>query len=160
MEDHYIAGFVDGEGSFHIAFQKTQNVKLGWQVIPEFHVSQNWHAKKVLQAIQNRFDCGYVKFNHAKSLKDKTLVLVIRNRSDLLQKVVPFFEQYPLHTEKQKDFAKFREVLKLMNKGKHLSKEGFSEILEIAYSMNANGFYRRVKKEQILTTLKSSEAIR
>ncbi|MDE2295509.1 MAG: hypothetical protein KGL36_08640, partial [Gammaproteobacteria bacterium] len=27
MEDHYIAGFVDGEGSFHIAFQRNPDVR-------------------------------------------------------------------------------------------------------------------------------------
>ena len=37
----YVAGYVDGEGSFHVAIQKSDNVRLGYQVIPEFHVSQN-----------------------------------------------------------------------------------------------------------------------
>ena len=26
---YYIAGFVDGEGSFHVAIQKSRNVKIG-----------------------------------------------------------------------------------------------------------------------------------
>src|SRR3989304_3672004 len=38
---HYIAGFVDGEGSFHVAVQRNPTTRLKWQVIPEFHISQN-----------------------------------------------------------------------------------------------------------------------
>ena len=55
---------------------------------------------------------------------------------------------------------RFKQIVRLMDRGEHLSIEGFSEIVELAYSMNANGSYRKVKKEKILTTLKSSEAIR
>ena len=64
MDNHYIAGFVDGEGSFHIAFQQSEDVKLGWQVIPEFHVSQNSSSKHVLECIKERLDCGIIKPNH------------------------------------------------------------------------------------------------
>ena len=61
MEDSYIAGFVDGEGSFHVAFQKRPDLKFGWQAVPEFHVSQNFPSKVVLEAIQNTLHCGYIK---------------------------------------------------------------------------------------------------
>ena len=160
MDNHYIAGFVDGEGSFHVAFQRSKDVKIGWQAVPEFHISQNWPSKDVLEAIREKLGCGYVKSNHAKSARDKTFVYVVRNRQDLLKKVIPFFETYRLHTEKWKDFQKFRAVVKLMEQNEHLYKEGFSEIVQIAYSMNAHGMYRKVGIEKILTSLKSSETIR
>ena len=38
--NYYISGFVDGEGTFHIAIQKTNNVRVGYQLIPEFRISQ------------------------------------------------------------------------------------------------------------------------
>ncbi len=53
MEDHYIAGFVDGEGSFHVAFQRNPDVRIGWQAVPEFHVSQNVSSRHVLEAIRD-----------------------------------------------------------------------------------------------------------
>ena len=34
----YVTGFVDGEGSFHIALYKDIRMKTGWKIIPEFHV--------------------------------------------------------------------------------------------------------------------------
>ena len=157
MDDHYIAGFVDGEGSFHIAFQRSQDVRLGWQAVPEFHLSQNVESKAVLERIRDRLGCGYLKVNHRFSQSDKTYVLVVRNRDDLCNKVVPFFRKFPLHTQKAKDFEIFVQVLEMMKQKNHLDVQGFVEIVNLAYLMNAAGARRRVPKETILKSLKSSE---
>lgn len=74
MEDHYIAGFVDGEGSFHIAFQRNPDLRIGWQAVPEFHVSQDVSSRHVLEAIRDRLDCGIIKLNHRGSRNDRTHV--------------------------------------------------------------------------------------
>jgi hypothetical protein len=160
MEDHYIAGFVDGEGSFHIAFQRSADVRIGWQVIPEFHVSQNVASRYVLEAIRERLNCGNIKANHRGSRNDRTHVLVVRNRQDLSMKVIPFFERYSLHTEKKNDFRMFKQVVAMMNEGSHLATDGFKKIVGLAYAMNANGNRRKIAQETILATLKSSETIR
>ncbi len=96
MDGSYIAGFVDGEGSFHIAFQERPDLKFGWQAVPEFHVSQNYTSRVVLESIRDFLQCGYIKANDAAGKRDKTLVYVVRDRNDLLQKVIPFFERYVL----------------------------------------------------------------
>ena len=160
MEDHYIAGFVDGEGSFHIAFQRNPDVKIGWQAIPEFHVSQNVSSRNVLEAIRDRLDCGIIKANHRGSRNDRTHVLVVRNRFDLSMKVIPFFDRYPLHTVKKNDFQIFKQVVEMMTKEVHLSTDGFEKIVGLAYSMNAGGNRRKIPQETILGSLKSSETIR
>ena len=160
MEDHYIAGFVDGEGSFHVAFQRNPDVKIGWQAIPEFHVSQNVSSRNVLEAIRERLGCGIIKANHRGSRNDRTHVLVVRNRYDLAMKVIPFFDRYSLHTEKRNDFRRFKQVVEMMMLGAHRSTDGFTKIVDIAYAMNAGGNRRKVPQENILRTLKSSETIR
>ena len=160
MNGHYIAGFVDGEGSFHIAFQKRDDLKFGWQAVPEFHINQNFTSRKVLEEIKKQLRCGYIKANDALGKRDKTLVYVVRDRLDLIEKVIPFFERFPLHTEKRKDFELFRKIIQMMKKNDHMKIEGFRKIIQIAYSMNADGIYRKRKMEDILTTLTSSETIR
>jgi hypothetical protein len=160
MENHYIAGFVDGEGSFHVAFQRSPDVRIGWQAVPEFHVSQNVCSRHVLEAIRDRLDCGNIKANHRGSRNDRTYVLVVRNRQDLTKKVIPFFDRYQLHTVKKDDFESFKRIVDMMNSELHLSADGFQEIVSIAYSMNANGSRRKINRETILGTLKSSETIR
>ena len=154
-----IAGFVDGEGSFHIGIQRSSNVKLGWQIVPEFHVSQNRDRKDVLETIQRIMDCGYIKANHQRNPLDKTSVYVVRNINDLSEKILPFFERYQLFPEKQKDFKKFADVVRKMKKKKHLSKSGLKEILKVAFSMNRNGVYRKLDLKNIMNSLESSETI-
>ena len=52
--DAYIAGFVDGEGSFHVAICRNAGTRAGWQLVPEFRVSQNCERREVLDLIARR----------------------------------------------------------------------------------------------------------
>ena len=156
----YISGFVDGEGCFSITIQKSGNVKLGIQVIPEFHVSQHQNRTEVLLVIKKKLGCGYIKPNDYKNPKDQTSVYVVRNINDLRNKVIPFFKESPLISIKQKDFEKFARVVSLMEKGGHLKKGSLITILKIAYSMNFSGKYRTQKLVDIINHLESSETVR
>lgn len=155
-----ISGFVDGEGSFHVGIQKSKNVKLGWQIVPEFHVSQSQDRQDALEIIKNIFGVGYVKPNHRTNPRDKTSVFVVRDRKSLTEKVIPFFREYPLFTGKKDDFKKFSQVIELMNANQHLTKTGLRKILKIAFSMNRGGIYRRYMIKDIILSSKSSETTR
>jgi len=154
----YVTGLVDGEGSFHIAFQIRKDLSLGISIIPEFHISQSRRSKKALEIAREVLGCGYIKPNHRKS-KDDTYVLVVRDRSDLLTKIIPFFEYYRLQTQKHDDFAKFCEIVRLMDRGLHRSVSGVKKIIGIAYRMNGDGTRRIRKKQELIASLKSSETI-
>ncbi len=141
--DAYIAGYVDGEGSFHVAVQRNSCTRPKWQLVPEFHVSQNEERRQVLDLIARRFDCGRIRQNHRGS-SDTCLVLVVRDRNDLLTKVIPFFEAQPLVSNKQADFVTFAQIVRAMSRGEHLSKDGFDALRLKALQMNGGGRYRRV----------------
>ena len=136
VSNEYLAGFTDGEGCFYIGFSKRKDLPLKWQVITEFHLSQNPGGKNLLEVFKKRIGCGYLKPNHRKNLKDKTWVLVIKDRKDLNEKLIPFFRKYPLFTAKQKDFVIFTKVLDLIKKKRHLQKEGLIEIIKLVFSNN------------------------
>jgi hypothetical protein len=141
--DAYIAGFVDEEGSFHVAICRNDGTRAAWQLVPEFHVSQNAERREVLDLIVQRLDCGRIRENHRAS-KDTSLVFVVRKREDLLTKVIPFFETQPLLSSKQRDFLTFAGIVRAMADGKHLTDEGFTTLATEALSMNGGGRYRRV----------------
>jgi hypothetical protein len=153
--DAYIAGFVDGEGSFSVALQRNPTCRVGWQLLPEFHVSQNPERRSVLDIIQARLECGRIHENHRRS-RDVSLVLVVRRRADLLDRVIPFFEAQPLVSSKQEDFLRFAHVVRAMRDGMHLTADGFDELRTVALSMNGGGRYRRVHR----VDPESSETIR
>ena len=156
----YIVGFVEGEGTFHIAFYKDPLMKQSIKVIPEFHINQSYLRIETLVDIQRYLGCGYIKTNHTKNLRDTTYVYVVRDRKDLLKKVIPFFERYKLHSIKQESFNIFATIVKLMARGQHRNRAGLRNIINLAYKMNIEGKYRLRKKEDLLKILQSSETIR
>jgi hypothetical protein len=154
--DAYIAGFVDGEGSFHVAIQRNPSTRLQWQLVPEFRVSQDVARVGILHLIRERLQCGSLRENHRGSERDRTFVYVVRQRVALLEKVVPFFERNPLLSCKQEEFATFADIVRRMAGGEHLTQEGFERLAARALVMNGGGRYRRVHRS---TGPESSETI-
>ncbi len=66
-------------------------------------------------------------------------------------RIVPFFERYPLVTAKADEFTRFAAIVRMMDAKLHLSVEGLVQIAEIAQTMN----HRKPSR-----FLGSSEAIR
>jgi hypothetical protein len=143
----YIAGYVDGEGSFSVSVQRNRTCRVGFQLVPEFHVSQNGDRAQVLELIRRQLGCGYIKPN---SRRDRAVVLVVRDRQALLERVIPFFEGNPLLSSKQADFEKFAAVVRGMALDHHRTDAGFRRLLEIALSMNGRGRYRKVRWNELV----------
>jgi len=155
---NYLAGFTDGEGCFYVGVHPTTNVALGLQVIPEFHVSQNGERISVLQLFVEVLGCGAIKKNASASSRDKTYVLVVKRHRDLYERVIPFFERFPLRSEKQQEFLKFAQVVEMMHRKEHLTINGLKLISEIAFSMNGAKF-RKHHLTNLLQSLEPSETI-
>ncbi len=141
--DDYLAGYVDGEGSFHVAIQRNPSTRLKWQLVPEFHVSQNPERSSTLCLLLRQLGCGRIQANGRAGGRDKSLVYVARKRKDLLERVIPFFEQHPLLSEKQREFETFAAIVRAMERGDHLEEDGFHRLLQEATQMNGGGRYRR-----------------
>lgn len=146
ISDDYLCGFVEGEGCFYVGIVPSKETKNGYQIIPFFKVSQNPKGKVILDYLKKRLNCGYIKPNDKKTSSDKTLAYVVRDFSSLKEKVIPFFEG-KLYI-KRGDFNKFKKVIEIISKNKHLTKTGFANIVNIAYSMNTGK--RKIPKEIIL----------
>src|SRR5579864_2747818 len=155
--DGYIAGYVDGEGSFSVTVNRNPTSRFKLQLVPELHVSQNGDRREVLDLIQKRLDCGYIKRN---GRKDRVMVFVVRRRHDLLTKVIPFFERNSLISSKQKEFETFAQVVRAMAAGDHLGELGFRHVLELGLSMNGNGRFRQVGWRSLVGHPESSETVR
>ena len=78
-----------------VAIQRNPSTRFGWQLVPEFHVSQNPERASILELLRARLGCGRIRPNARAGGRDRSLVYVVRNRIDLLTKVIPFFEPTP-----------------------------------------------------------------
>ena len=150
----WINGFVDGEGCFTISIIRNRSItkRQGWQVFPEFVLSQGERSEAALKRIEKFFKCGYINLNTRRdNHHEQMLKYCVRSIHDLNEKIIPFFERNKLKTYKQKDFQVFRRIIKMMVLKKHLSEKGLSKITSLIQTMN------RRKYAQVL---KSSETIR
>ena len=66
---------------------------------------------------------------------------VVRNRDDLILKIIPFFEKNQLRSAKKEDFKIFAQIVKMMQKGQHLQEKGLAKIRLLVQKMN-NRKYR------------------
>ena len=132
----WIVGFVDGEGCFSVTIQKSTTAT-GWQVFPEFVVTQGEKSLSALHGLQEFFGCGKIFVNRRHDNHREHLYrFCVRSLADLKDKVIPFFRENQLRTAKRTDFEKFARVLELMDERKHLNSEGLVEIASIAQTMN------------------------
>jgi hypothetical protein len=140
----WVIGFVDGEGCFSIGFIRQpdrmgrKGYKTGYQVSHEFAVTQGAKSVACLHELREFFGVGQVYANtRYDNHKEYLYRYVVRPRRELLEVVIPFFRQYPLRTSKHHDFERFARCVELIEGGRHLTREGLIEIVEIAQTMNS-----------------------
>lgn len=146
----YISGFVDGEGCFSVSFTKRPRFLVGWETKPSFSVSQNRDRAQQLFIMQQHFGCGFMR----DGVTDNTIKYEVRRLNDLLEKVLPHFERYPLLSAKQRDVESLKEICLIMKQNEHITPCGMRKILPIAFSMNSSG-KRKYSQKDILTFMKS-----
>ena len=150
--EQWVVGFVDGEGCFSIAVVRNRACRLGWQVQHEFSVTQAASSRMALEVLQQHFGCGHLIENRRNDNHREPLMRYsVKRRANLIERVIPFFEEHPLVTAKQADFEKFAWVVGAMVAGMHLDVEGLRTVALVTETMN---------RRQRSRYLESSEAIR
>ena len=145
---YYIAGFVDGEGSFMLKFRPRSDFSTGWKVSLTFNVSQK--DEVILALLKKHIGCGTL-FPKGGGV----WMYEVNNLSSIRDHVVPFFRRFGfLSGKKKRDFATFRKMLELILGGSHLTPEGIVELLRLRRDMNDGG-KRKYSEEEILGSLKS-----
>ena len=160
----WIAGFIDGEGCFSVGINRCRVMALGWQVRPEFVVTQGERSVAALELLQSFFDCGAIYRNTRRdNHREDVFRWCVRRRSDLEGRIVPFLAAVPLRTAKARDLEKFLQVLELMRRRRHLSVGGIAEIAAVVEEMNQrkpSSFLRILRDCTPATSLGGEETVR
>ena len=150
----WIVGFVDGEGCFTVTLHRNPTTSLGYQIMPEFILSQGEKSKSVLYKVMKFFECGRISVNRRHDNHRENLFrYCVKSQKELLNIIIPFFQENKLKTSKRDDFDKFSKILFLMKRKVHLKRDGINKIIGIIETMNT-----RKKRNQ--SVLESSETIR
>jgi hypothetical protein len=145
---NYIVGFVDGEGSFNISFIKRNDYKYNIKLSPSFNISQK--DREILEWIKSVFNCGTIR-----DRGDGVFYYEVQSIKSLKEIIIPFFNKYHLRTKKHTTFKIFSEIVNLIDKGKHLEKEGILEIYDLREKIVVARM-RKYTKEEIERILSKS----
>jgi hypothetical protein len=147
LDPWYVTGLTEGEGCFCVSFAVRPKLKVGVEARPSFALSLNERDRELLGELQTYFECGWIR----ESRSDRTFKYEARSVRDLLDRVVPHFEAYPMRGVKQRAFSGFARVCQMIGQGDHLRPEGMEEIVRIAFVMNLGK--RRYSASTLLRTL-------
>jgi hypothetical protein len=126
----YLLGIIDAEGCFSISIKKQNTARYGWVIDPVFHVTQHKDARDVLEDLQKAFNAGRII---PKTGQENLLIFIVDNRRQLREKVLPFFERYPLRIKKN-DYEIFKEVVEALENKEHQTEDGFRRLVKKARS--------------------------
>ena len=133
----WIVGYVDGEGCFSVSLFRNKTTKFGWQVFPEFVVTQGEKSKKSLEILIKFFKCGKIFVNRRCDNHNENIYrYCVRSKKDLTEIIIPFFISNQLKTAKKEDFKFFSKIINMMNENKHSEIKGMREIAKIIEKMN------------------------
>lgn len=140
LPEYWVQSFIDGEGMFYnyISEKKSRNsIYLG--VDSSLEIAQNSHDVAILLAIKKFFDGGYLKpkynvFDLSECKNSRSVNRFILRDTD---KIIEFFNKYPLLTRKSLDYEDWKKIIDLKKNGAHQTSEGLNLIKEIKNQMNS-----------------------
>ena len=136
---NYLSGFADGEGSFMVVIRKRKDYREKWKISLCFNVSQK--ELYILSQFKKNLKCGTLR-----TRPDDVSYYEVNNFNAIWENVIPFFNEFNfLSQNKKKQFSLFKSVAKIIKEKKHLTKEGFSEIIKIRAKMNRGGKRKHFK---------------
>jgi len=132
-DNNWLAGFVDAEGCFECVIRKHPTVKVDYQVAVRFTIIQHSRDTKLLNIIKDHLGCGVVRIDPIKPQS----TLTVTSLSEILNTIIPFFDEYPMQGNKLLDYQDFCKIAFLMKDKLHLTTEGLKDILDLKTKMNS-----------------------
>jgi LAGLIDADG endonuclease len=137
----FLAGFALGEASFMIVCRKARDRKQSWRISAAFNVSQ--HDRAPLDVFSATLGCGTMR-----RAGNGGWYWEVNRLSDIQDRIVPFFERFPLIGSKQEDFTRFASAVEILARGRP-TPSGYAKVLALREGMNRGG-KRRHTMERIL----------
>lgn len=129
-DPNWLAGFTDGEGCFFVKFQESSSHKLKEKVSLSFIIAQHIKDELLMKSVSDYLGCGNVQGGN------DAVYFRVDRFLDINDKIIPFFDKYPILGIKSLDYLDWCRAVKLINNKNHLTKEGFEELKKIKAGMN------------------------
>jgi hypothetical protein len=134
----WVAGFVDGEGCFYVKTSKmNKGLATAYKVNVYFYIAQHIRDIALLENLVTYFNCGLVETVKTRPTQSSYVVYKLQ---DVFNKIIPFFETYPLKGTKWLDFYDFKKIANITEKNTNYDENSdiLKEIIRIKKGMNRN----------------------
>jgi hypothetical protein len=146
LHPQYVAGFIDGEGSFWVSIYRDETMRNKIFCRAEFSIELRADDKKILERIQKTlgcgkiYDCNYERYGWYPHVKYK-----VSRLDDISEVLIPFLEKCPLQAKKAETFQYFKQIIQKRMNGEHLTRKGVKEIIKLQAKIRALGKKHRKK---------------
>ena len=131
IDPNWLSGFVSAEGNFFINVINSRT-KVGKQVVLMFSLSQHSRDASLLRSICDYLNCGaYYPISNREEGN-----FTVAKFSDIEEKIIPFFKNYPIIGVKSLDYSCFCKVVEIIKVKEHLTEKGLAEVVKIKNGMN------------------------
>ena len=129
----WVAGFVSGEGNFDAGSRKATITREA-RVYLRFRITQHERELKLMKLLIKYLGAGRIEFD--RRVDASTITIVVGNYSDIIKKIIPLFDKYPILGNKQLDYLDWKEIIRLKNEGAHKTEQGKQKMIEFKLGMN------------------------
>jgi hypothetical protein len=113
-----------------ITISTSKTSSSGFRVELRFQLTQHVRDEKLMISLIKYLDCGKV------SKRLNACDFRVWRFNDLTDKIIPFFQKYPVQGIKARDFEDLCKTAELMKTKTHLTSEGLELIRKIKAGMN------------------------
>jgi LAGLIDADG endonuclease len=138
----FLSGFALGEGSFMVVCRRRGDYRRSFKLSAAFNVSQR--DRVPLDLFRQTLGCGSLR-----QAGNGGWYWEVNNLLDLADKVVPFFDRFPIVGQKAEDFRLWRGAIALLSSADGLSDDDYHQVLALRERMNRGG-KRRYRMDGIL----------
>ena len=149
---YWVAGFIEGEGSFNTSFKLNAELRMGIQVAPEFSVTQHKSGKQSLEFVKQVL-LGAGSEIKAKGGSPDVLVYTVTNIQELNTIVIPFLKKYNTYSARWAEMQSLFFVCEQIANKKHLTKEGMTHIIDRVFDTPLKKGNRQLSKPLLLSVL-------
>ena len=101
ISPNWISGFTSGEGCFKVRISESVSHCQGYQIQLKFQITQQNRDKKLMEKLISYLGCGYI------SERGDIVDFHVTKFVDIINKIIPFFEKYPIIGVKSGNFKDF-----------------------------------------------------
>ena len=108
----FITGFSDAEGCFGFNISKSSKHSIGWNISAYFAINIHSKDKPILDLIRAQLgDIGHI------NIYGSMCVFRVSSKKQLVEVVIPHFDQYFLMTNKRADYLLWKEGVLMLHSG-------------------------------------------